>query len=243
MSSIRQQVLFRTLFIVVIVIPTILYKPENKFLVALEILILFYGLYQFIRLAAQFQRFIDDLYPPKLSRKAKVEKIHKLFFYGSQVLFYCAIFFHLGISWWTRDTIFAERLIMISFLFGLVIAAIVTLIIYLRKPSIYYESTRRLTVHFGIFFGISLLFSALAIFTNHLISDNIISCNIYTVEQKSKIGRYNSPWIYITIENKKERLKISSKLYDSLDENGKVNICTKKGLLGYRFVDEIKIVN
>jgi hypothetical protein len=242
MSSVRQQVLYRTLFILLFVIPAIFYKSDNKYINGIEICILFYGLYQFYRLAGQFQRFIDDIYPPKLSKTAKKEKVHQIAFYGSQIIFYTSVFFHLALTWWTRDTILVTNLFWQSFLVGFIISVVVTIILVWKAPSIYFESTRRLTVHFGIFLGLSTFFPALAIFTNHYFADKKINCENYIINRKEKVGRYNSPWIYLTIENKEDRIHISKKIFDNLEEKGKVNICTRIGLWGFEFVEEIKSI-
>jgi hypothetical protein len=240
MSSIRKQVLFRTLFIVFIVIPVVVFKTDNKYFKTLALVIIFYGCYQVIRIFGQLQQFFDDLYPPKSSRFDRGEKIHKLFSYGSRVLFFSAVCFNIAIAWWYRATIFVETLFWLSALFGFFIAIVVTIIVILKWPSVYHESTRRQTVHCGIFFGIIAFFPALAVFSNHFFSNNVVSCNPYTVEQKSTIGRYESTWIYITIENKLEKIHVTAALFDELKDNDKVNLCTQKGLLGYEFVYEIK---
>ena len=243
MSPVRQQVLYRTLFILLFVIPAILYKTDNKFIKEIEICILLYGLYQFYRLAGQFQRFVDDIYPPKLSKTAKKEKVYQIAFYGSQVIFYISVFFHLALSWWTRNTFFVEKLFWCSLLIGLLVSIVLTVMIFWKVPSIYFESTRRLTVHFGIFFGLSTLFPALAIFTNHYYADKIINCKNYTINRKEKVGRYNSSWIYLTIENREDRIHISKKLFENIAEKEEINICSRIGLWGFEFVDEIKTNN
>ena len=240
MSIVRQQVLYRTLFILLFVIPAILYKTDNKFIKGVEICILFYGLYQFYRLAGQFQRFIDDIYPPKLSKTAKKEKIHQIVFYGSQIIFYISVFFHLVLSWWTRDTIFVANLFWKSFLVGFIISVAVTIILIWKQPSIYFESTRRLTVHFEIFLGLSTFLPALAILTNHYFADKEIICKNYIINRKEEVGRYNSTWIYLTIENKEDRIHTPKKLFENLEEKGEVNICTRIGLWGFEFVEIVK---
>ena len=243
MSTIRRQVLLRTAFIILVLIPTILYRPENKIVIYLNIIILVYGLYQSIRLLSQLQRFIDDIFPPKLSSSARVEKIHKFFYYGSQVLFYSAIFFHLGISRWTRNTIFVKELFLFSFSIGLAIAIIITIILTIKKPSIYFESTRRMTVHFGIFLGFSLFLPALAIFTNHIFADKQVICKTVKVDSLTKEGRYETAWLNVTLEKEVERFHISKKLFEELEEGEEIQLCTKIGALGFEFVQEIKANN
>ncbi len=239
MSSIRQQVLQRTLFIVIIIIPVILYQPENKFLIALEIIILFYGLYQFIRLAAQFQELIDDLYPPKHQKKESVKPFDNFVYFFSMTLFFVAIVFQICMSWWTENTIFGMKLFWQSAIVGIFIALLLTAILKWKSPSIYYESDRRISVHFGLFFGFAIFLPALTGFTNHIFADKTVNCINYKIDHLSKGGKRNrTSYLYLIMEGQEQRFKIKSVLYDELLSMPEVKLCIRKGKFGYDFVEE-----
>jgi hypothetical protein len=244
MLPIRQQVILRTLFIIFIVIPAILYNSENKLVIAIEVIFLLYGLYQFIRLAYQFQEFIDDLYPLKISKTAKVKPFDKVEYNFSITLFFVAMVFQISISWWTENTIFGMKLFWQSLIIGVLIAIITTILLKWKHPSIYQESNRRISVHFGLFLGFAFFLPALAIFINHIFADKVANCKIYKIDHLSKGGKGNrTSYIYIAMEGQEQRFKIKSALYYELSSKTEVRLCSRQGKLGYEFVEEFLVAD
>jgi hypothetical protein len=124
---------------------------------------------------------------------------------------------------------------------GILIAAVVTVILKFKSPSIYFESSRRFTVHFGLFLGFFLIVPAAASFINHYYSDSRIDCNEYKIVRKSTGGkRQKYSWLFLQINRHEERFDVTRNLWNSIDEGGLVTLCTKKGKLGYDFVEEFK---
>lgn len=141
------------------------------------------------------------------------------------------------------NTLNGMKLFWIAGFSGIGIATILTIILKMTNPSVYYESKRRFAVNFGLFVGFFLLLPAAASFVNHYFADDIVICKSYLVERKNTGGR-GSSWLYLKLENgDKERFHVSREFYDKVSEGGQVKLCTKKGKLGFDFVTDFKTVD
>jgi hypothetical protein len=128
---------------------------------------------------------------------------------------------------------------------GILAALLLTAIIKFTTPSVYYMSSRRYLVHVGLFLGFFVFTPSLASFINHHFSDNRIKCLTYPLVNKDVGGkRSGSFWIFLKLdENSEERFNVSQRFYDKVSEGDQVNLCTKKGKLGYDFVETFKTID
>ncbi|MDP2160898.1 MAG: hypothetical protein Q8K02_10475, partial [Flavobacterium sp.] len=119
------------------------------------------------------------------------------------------------------------------------------IILKLTKPSVYYESSGRYSVHFGLFIGFFLFTPAMTSFINHNYAENKENCKAYEIVRKSTGGKRNkSSWLFLKLaKNSEERFDVSRTFYDKVNEGEQVQLCTRKGNLGYDFVEEFKTIN
>jgi hypothetical protein len=65
----------------------------------------------------------------------------------------------------------------------------------------------------------------------------IIYCKDFKVERKAQGGgRHSSYYIYVKVNNKLERLESKADYWNSISEKENINLCIRKGKLGYNFV-------
>lgn len=81
----------------------------------------------------------------------------------------------------------------------------------------------------GISFGLAVYFN------KH--NSAIKYCKDFKVDRKSQSsGRYPSNYIFITINNKTERLKSSTEYWNRISEDQLINLCIIKGKLGFDYI-------
>lgn len=188
---------------------------------------------------------VDDFFPPKIEFEKKVKPFDKFIFYFSNYFFGASLIFMLFEIRKIDNTILGTQLFWKSGFIGILIALIITLIIKRTNPSVYHLSSRRYVVYFGLFIGFFLFTIAFSSFINHFFCDKTISCKDYEIKRKSKGGKKDQEsWLFLKIENNiEERFDVTESIYDLTNEGGEIQLCTKKGKLGYEFVTEFKVMN
>ncbi len=202
-----------------------------------------FGMYQLLMIIAMSQLIIDDFFPPKTYHESKTKPIDNFVYRFATGFFFVGLVFEIFEIRRMDNTIGGTKFFWTYALVGILIAAVVTAILKLKSPSVYFESNRRLTVHFGLFLGFFLVVPATASFINHYFSDNKIDCKEYKIVRKSIGGKRNeSSWLFLQINEHEERFDVSRNFWNSVNEEGLVVLCTQKGQLGYDFVEEFKTV-
>ena len=70
------------------------------------------------------------------------------------------------------------------------------------------------------------------------------ACNKYKIVRKATGGkRQKSSFLFLQINGQEERFEVTRNLWNNVNQDGLVLLCTQKGHLGYDFVKEFKIVN
>ena len=204
MTPIRKEAFFKILYFLLAIVLSIFLLTLDNFLRYSAIIVMTFGFYQFRLFIKMLQPLFDDFFPPKYSKNQKAQPLEKFVNSFAMTLFFVAVVFQICVSWWTQNTIFGLKLVWYSVLIGFIIAVFTTIILKLKRPSIYYDSNRRITVHFGLFLGFCILTPALTIFINHIFANNLVSCKNYTIEEKRKVGRNKGSWLSIKLTIKKK---------------------------------------
>lgn len=203
-----------------------------------------FGMYQLIMIIAMAQLIIDDFFPPKTYSEVKPKPFDNFVYRFATVFFFVGLVSEIFEIKRMDNTIGGTKFFWTYALLGVLIAIVVTKILKLISPSIYYESSRRFSVHVGLFLGFFLIVPATASFLNHYFSDSRIDCKDYKIVRKSTGGKRNkSSWLFLQINGHEERFEVTRNLWDSVNEGGLVTLCTQKGQLGYDFVEEFKTVD
>ena len=176
--------------------------------------------------------------------KPLTSRLDIIFYCSTQALFLLGLIFQIFTQLWTENTIFGMRLFWISMAFGILTSFILIFLVRWISPSIYSQKNKRLSVNLGLFLGLAIFTPAVTTFINRKFSDSSEICRKYQVENKSKGSKGNrTHYLEIIIENKKEQFIIDRDVYDNIETKGQIELCTKKGKLGYEFVTEFKAVN
>lgn len=81
----------------------------------------------------------------------------------------------------------------------------------------------------GISFGLGVYFNKQ--------NSKIKYCNDIIVDRKSQsAGRFSSNYIFVTINNKTERLKCTTESWNNISEGEFINLCIIKGKLGFDYI-------
>lgn len=246
-SEIRKDFYKRLVFILLCVIPIYFFANEKGTFRLVPLPFFLIGMYQLILLVQSSQFIIDDFFPPKIANEKIVKPFDKLIYYLALTLFGVSLVFLIFEINKIDNTINGIKLFWQSFIIGICLAIIITLILKSTNPSVYYESKRRYTVYFGLFIGLSLLLPASGSFINHYFAEKNKKCKSYKILRKGNSnGRRSTEYfIYLSVENEnEERFSIRKSLYDELKENEKIELCLIKGKLGFEYVTDFnKIEN
>lgn len=244
-SEIRKGFYKRLLYIGICIIPIIIFADNKDEFRLVPLPFFLFGMYQLILIVGQSQLIVDDLFPPKKNFESTTEPFNKFINYFAMTLFFFSLvflIFEIGII---DNTINGTNLFWYSALIGFAIATLMTIILKLTKPSVYHESSRRYSVHFCLFTGFFLLTPAMTSFINHNYAENTENCRAYKIVRKSTGGKRNkSSWLFLKLDNNsEERFHVSRTFYDKVNEGEEIQICTRKGKLGYDFVEKFKTIN
>jgi|SRR6218665_987066 len=241
-SVIRKNFYKRLLYIGLCIIPIALFADNKGTFRLVPLPFFLFGMYQLIQLVGLSQLIIDDFFPPKTIYEKSAKPFDNFIYYFSNTLFFVGL---LSLIFEIRNfdnTINGSKLFWTAGFVGIGLAAILTLILKLTKPTVYYESKRRYTVHFGLFIGLFLLSAAMAGFVNHYYADPATFCRNYTIERKStSSGRSTEYFFFLKMENDtEERFSVGSTKYANFEEGEAIELCMLKGKLGFDYVMEFK---
>ncbi|SHG26773.1 hypothetical protein SAMN05443549_10356 [Flavobacterium fluvii] len=235
----------RLLYIGICIIPIIIFADNKETFRLVPLPFFLFGMYQLIQIIGLSQLIVDDFFPPKTLYEKTTKPFDKFIYYFSFTLFFIGL---ISLTFEIRNfdnTINGTKLFWTAGFTGIAIAIIVTIILKLTRPSIYYESKRRYTVHFGFFVGLFLISTSLTGFVNHHFADNIKICKKYIIERKSTSnGRTSNEYFFYlkTENNNEERLSVGKTRYKNYEEGEKIELCMLKGKFGFLFVKEFNKV-
>jgi len=244
-SEIRKLFYKRLIYIGLCAVPLWILANEKPPLSYLALLFFLIGMINFLAIVQLSQFIVDDFFPPKTYFEKTTQPFDHFMYYFATGLFFVSIVFQIFEIRTIDNTLHGMKLFWSAGGFGIVIAIILTVILKKIQPSVYFESKRRYTVHFGLFVGLFLTVSATASFVNHNFADNKEICNEYKIVRKSQSGGKNrSSFIFVNIDNlSEERFDISRAFYNKINEGQIINIYTIKGKLGFEFVTNFKTIN
>lgn len=246
MAPIRKEALKSlTLLAIGIIITALVWAEKGflRFIVLLSLFTILYGIYGLLKNA--FGLYYS-FFPVKPNIIRPVGPRYKGIYYASIGLFWVAIISSIFEMDKIDNTIKGIELFWQYGLTGIFVSVVLLLFIELMAKSVYNIFGRRFSISFALGVGLFLLFPTTASYYNRSYASDTIQCEKYTVVSKNRLGfqnRYKSSYINVEIEKKTERLKVYSELYDKLAINDSVELCIKKGALGFSFVQTIKAVN
>ena len=241
MTSIRKEFLKRLAYAGLAIISIIFVWEENgpKRFIGLAGFI--FGMYQLLMIVAISRQIIDDFFPPKTDKTLKTKPFDRFVYRFAPVFFFAGLVFEIFEIRRIDNTIRGTSLFWTYAIIGVLIAIVVTAMLKHKSPSIYSDSSRRFVIHFGVFLGFFLIVPAIASCVNHCFNERSIDCNEYKIVRKSTGGkRKRSSWIFVQINGRVERFDVARDFWNGLNERGLVVLCTKKGRLGYDFVERFK---
>lgn len=243
-SEIRKVFYKRLLYIGICIIPIIAFADNKGTFRLVPLPFFLFGMYQLIQIIGHSQLIVDDFFPPKTLYEKTTKPFDKFIYYFSFTLFFIGLISLIFEIRNFENTINGTKLFWIAGFSGIAIAIIVTIILKLTRPSVYYESKRRYTVHFGFFVGLFLISTSLAGFVNHHFTDKIKICRKYIIERKStSSGRSTEYFFYLkTDNNNEERFSVGETRYENYNEGEEIELCMLKGKFGFNFVKEFNKV-
>lgn len=244
-SEIRKDFYKRLFYIGLCIIPIIIFADNKGTSRLIPLPFFLFGIYQLIQIIGLLQLIIDDFFPPKTLYEKTTKSFDKFVYYFSSTLFFIGLICLIFEIKKFDNTINGTKLFWIAGFIGIGIAFILTIIVKITKPSVYYESKRRFTVHFGLFLGLFFITTALTGFINHHFADNIKVCKKYIVEKKStSSGRSTEYYLFLTIQdNNQERFSVGKKRYDNFEEGEEIELCMLKGKFGFNFITEFNKID
>lgn len=244
-SEIRKDFFKRLLYIGICVIPILIFADNKDEFRLVPLPFFLFGMNQLILIVGQSKLIVDDFFPPKTHKEKTTKLIDKFIYCFSMTLFFSGLVFEIFEIGVIDNTINGTTFFWKSAFIGIAIASLLTIILKLTNSSVYDESSRRYSVHFGLFIGFFLFIPAIASYINHTYADNIENCKTFDIVRKSTGGKRNkSSWLFLKIgDNSEERFEVSRSFYDKVNEGGQVQLCTIKGKLGYEVVENFKTID
>ncbi|MFV0146063.1 hypothetical protein OBJ68_12795 [Empedobacter falsenii] len=244
-AEIRSVFYKKLLYIGLCIIPILLFADNNDSFKLVPLPFFLFGMYQLIQIIGLSQLIIDDFFPPKTYSEKETKPFDKFIYYFSSTLLFVGLFSLIFEIRNFDNTINGIKLFWTTGLVGVLIAILLTIILKIGFPSVYYDSKRRYTVHFGLFVGLFLLSTAVLGFVNHHFADQTTFCKKYPIKRKStSSGRSTEYFFYLLMENNnEERFSVHKTLYNNFDEAEQIEVCMQKGKLGFNYVTEFKKIN
>ncbi|SHF73031.1 hypothetical protein SAMN05444377_11727 [Flavobacterium fontis] len=243
-SEIRKDFYKKLLYIGLCILPILLFADNKGVFRLVPLPFFLFGMYQLIQIIGQSQLIIDDFFPPKTHYEMTTKPFDHFVYYFSSTLFIVGL---IGLMFEIRkfdNTINGIKLFWTAGLVGVLIAIILTVILKTGFPSVYYESKRRYTVHFGLFVGLFLLSTAVAGFVNHHFADQSTFYKKYAIIRKStSSGRSTEYFFFLIMDNKEERFSVGKTRYHNFEEGEQIELCMQKGKFGFDYVTEFKKAN
>lgn len=161
-------------------------------------------------------------------------------------LFISFIFIFIGMLSCAEINEMDNNLVGVSFFFlffaiGLLIGYILNILIEKKLPEYLINSASYKTIE-GSFFAFALILPALANYYNRTYPLSKPEYRSYKVVEKSKSNYKSSTytyWLYVDIDNDKERLLTNEETWDKVRESSYVKLGIATGGLGFPFVAEI----
>lgn len=203
----------------------------------------FVALYQFLLLFIRAPEILDEFWPISKRNQGRTTTANK---WTEQIIlwsFFLSLLFEIYEGRTIENTIRGFHLFWFSALSGLTLAVIISILLKTFSPTLYFDSKRRVTVNFGLFVGCFLFMPALASFVNekHFEGEN---CKSYNVIRKSiASSKLKEHWVFLDINGIEERFSVSTVIYNNVNVNDSLKLCTQKGILGYEVVKEFKPAN
>jgi hypothetical protein len=176
---------------------------------------------------------------PELSETQSTNKTDKTI--QNAIAYFCvaALFFLLSQLNTIDNTIGGMSLCWQGARYGLCASIAITILLLLLRPSVYYGIKVMISMLLAIFLGPAMLCAATLHFINSHYAEKNIYCNSYKIIEKAT-GKKARRMLFIkTPRADKERFEVSKDIYNSVHEGGYIQLCTKKGKLGYHFITRI----
>ena len=234
-SSIRKNFYKRLLYIVLCAIPIWIWADEKPPLSYVVLLLFLFGMYQIITIVYLSQLIIDSFFPPVTTMETKTRLFDRFLYYFSSGFFFTGLVFLLFELQHLENTLSGTNLFWKAGFTGIAVASVITIILKKLTPTVYFESKRRYTVHFGLFIG-GLLWSASAgSFVNHFYAEPSISTKEFVLKRKSTGGKRNaSHWLFLqTKPLSEERFEVTESFFETVEEGQTVLLDIQKGKLEY----------
>lgn len=234
-NSIRKDFYKRLMYIALCAIPLWILAEEKPPLSYIALLFFLYGMYQVIMIVSLSQLIIDSFFPPVTLIETKTKLFDRFIYYFSSVFFFTGLVFLLFELQQLENTLSGTNLFWKAGLLGIATASLITIIIKRTNPSVYFESKRRYTVHFGIFIGCFLWSASAGSFVNHFNAESSISTKKFVLKRKSTGGKRNSShWLFLqTKSSSEERFEVTETFFETVEEGQTILLDTQKGNLGY----------
>lgn len=237
-SKTRKDFYKRLIYIALCAIPIVLFAEVKGIFRLVPLPFFLMGMYQLIQIIGNSPMIVDDFFPPRVKEEKTVKPFDKFIYRFSSILFFVGL---VALVFEIRkfdNTINGTRMFWTSGLVGIGLAIVVTVILKLTHPSVYYESKRRFVVHSGLFIGLFLTTIALTGFINHHFADPAPVCEKFRIERKSISGsRHTEYFFFIAVKNQhEERFSVKKQIYDRFSAGGEIELCMLRGKLGYDYV-------
>jgi hypothetical protein len=239
-SLLKKDFLRRVLYIGLCMIPIFLFASETGTYRLVPLPFFLVGMWNLLMIIGFSQDIVDAFFPPKVQFEKTTKPFDKFAYYFSSILFFVGL---LSLLFEIRNfdnTIHGTRLFWSAGATGIGLAILLTVILKITNPSIYFESKRRYTVHFGLFVGFFLLMAFVAGFTNHHFAENKKICKRYTIERKGTSGSKSKEYFIELLvgQEMEERFSIQKSKFDSFSEGETIELCMVTGKLGFEFVTD-----
>jgi hypothetical protein len=244
-SEIRKDFYKRLFYIGLCVIPVIIFADDKGTFRLVPLPFFLIGMYQLIQIITRSQLIADNFFPPKTLYEKTTKPFDKFVYYFATTFFFTGLICQIFEIRNFDNTINGTKLFWTAGFIGIAIAIVLTGVLKLKFPSVYYESKRRFTVHFGLFLGCFLLVPAVVGFINHHYADNNKICKTYMIKRKGISGsRSKEYFIHLTLENnKEERFSIGKTRYENFNEGEEIELCMMQGKFGFDYVTEFNKTN
>lgn len=244
-SEIRKDFYKRLSYIGLCVIPILLFADNKGTFRLVPLPFFLIGMYQLILIIGLSQYIVDDFFPPKTLYEKTTKPFDKFLYYFASTLFFIGLILLIFEISKYDNTINGTRLFWIAGFVGIGLAVILTILLKLFQPSVYFESKRRYTVHFGLFIGLFLVSAAITGFINHHFADATTFCKSYPIKRKStSSGRSTEYFFFLTMDNNnEERFSVGKSRYENFEEGEQIELCMKKGKFGFDYVTKFNKVN
>ena len=205
----------------------------------------FFSMYQLLRVVAISQEIVDDFFPPNTFFELEANPKDKHIYNFALTICIGGVISILFEARAIDNTIHGTNFFWLWAFVGLALAFITTIILKKISPSVYHESGRRYTVYGGLFIGFFFLIPAIASLINQNFGKINKNCTSYLLVRMHIGGkRDNHCYLDINLDNQlEERFEVSRKFYEQISEGEMIHLCTRRGILGYEYVEEFKSIN